>query len=323
MQNATTVQGGKYGKAFNFPWPITGTGNTDISTSATSSLNMADGDNFTLMAWVYYQGLNQFGNAGTIVGKFNCCTASEYRIYVNNSNQLVLSLTDDSGSGNDTYLVTSSLTVTKNTWVHVAATFDDASASNINLYINGVKDPSPTRTGTLANIGSFNTSTGIHIGGNFYSFGGKIDDVKIYKYVRSQAQVTEDMNGGHPAPGSPVGTPLGYWRFDEGYSTTANNVGSLGNSGSTYTGTLTNMSSPATSTSGWTNNGKFGKGLLFDGTNDRVDYSDMTVLEGISQATWSMWVNPTSLSTSQGILVKANNAFFSIHHASANEIRIY
>ncbi len=56
--------------------------------------------------------------------------------------------------------------------------------------------------------------------------------------------------------------PVAYYKFDEGNGTTANNSGS---GGSTLNGTLTNMANPATATSGWTDAGKFGKGLNFDG----------------------------------------------------------
>jgi len=38
------------------------------------------------------------------------------------------------------------------------------------------------------------------------------------------------MNADHPAVGSPVGSALGHWKFDEGYGTTANNSGSQGSS---------------------------------------------------------------------------------------------
>ncbi len=50
---------------------------------------------------------------------------------------------------------------------------------------------------------------------------GSFDDFRVYKYARTQKQIMEDMNAGHPAVGSPVGSYVGYWKFDEGYGTTA------------------------------------------------------------------------------------------------------
>lgn len=282
----------KYGAGLGFD------GSNDRVNVTSPNLPTTD---FTYGAWVYKRAtgggiiLNAEDDSGG--------DADEIHLSINGSELLQLRM-------NNSTVATSSNTVPLNTWTHVAAT---RVGSAVRVYINGVQDGSGTNSSTL-NFGDCDLVIGIDAidacPNSSYGSGlnSKIDDVKVYNYGRTQAQIIEDMNAGHPAPGSPVGTPLGNWRFDEGYGTTANNVGNAGNSGSTYTGTLTNMSSPATSTSGWTNSGKFGKALLFDGTNDRVDYGDMTVLEGLNQATWSIWVNPTSLATSQGIAVKANNA---------------
>lgn len=277
---------GKYGSALSYD------GGDTVSVSDSSSLSLTG--NFSLAAWVNVPNLSGYKPAVT---KENSGQTG-YFLYISDDEVYT-------GYGNGAWRsqTTSTSPITANTWIHIASTFN---GTTLTTYVNGVSVQSSAPGGSVSDNSS---DLGIGNASDLSSmYTGLIDEAKVYNYPRTAEQIKADMNAGHPAPGSPVGTPLGYWRFDEGYSTTANNVGSLGNSGSTYTGTLTNMSSPATSTSGWTNNGKFGKGLLFDGTNDRVDYSDMTILEGISQATWSMWVNPTSLSTSQGILVKANNA---------------
>jgi hypothetical protein len=39
----------------------------------------------------------------------------------------------------------------------------------------------------------------------------------MYNYARTPTQVIEDMNGGHPAGGSPIGSQVIYWKLDEGY----------------------------------------------------------------------------------------------------------
>jgi hypothetical protein len=80
------------------------------------------------------------------------------------------------------------------------------------------------------------------------------------------------MNADHPSVGSPIASPIGHWKLDEGFGTRANNSGS---SGPTLNGTLTSMSSPATATSGWTDSGKFSKALSFDGSNDYVNVTDI------------------------------------------------
>ena len=43
------------------------------------------------------------------------------------------------------------------------------------------------------------------------------------------------MNGGHPIGGTPIGSQLAYYKFDEQHGQTTNNSG---NGGSTYNGTL-------------------------------------------------------------------------------------
>jgi len=87
---------------------------------------------------------------------------------------------------------------------------------------------------------------------------GAIDEVKIYNYVRTQKQIIEDMNASHPTVGSPVGSTIGWWKFDEGYGTTANDSSPQDNDG-TITG------------ADWTNSGKLSKALNFNGSSDYVD----------------------------------------------------
>jgi hypothetical protein len=109
------------------------------------------------------------------------------------------------------------------------------------------------------------------------------------------------MNANHPAVGSPVGSAVGYWKFDEGYGTTANNLGSCG---SPCNGTLTSMDSPATYGSGWTDKGKFEKALNFDGANDYVDMGNPTAVQTTSDLTLSSWVYLSSNADNQDIIAK-------------------
>ncbi|MDP2651906.1 MAG: DUF2341 domain-containing protein, partial [bacterium] len=80
--------------------------------------------------------------------------------------------------------------------------------------------------------------------------------------------------------------PVGYWSFDEGFGTTANDA-----TGNKNNGTLTNMSATASSTSGWQteDNCVSGKCLAFDGSNDFVN-----VTNTISANSVAFWVKPTT-----------------------------
>ena len=88
-----------------------------------------------------------------------------------------------------------------------------------------------------------------------------------------------------------------YYSFDEGTSTRATDF-----SGRGRTGTLVSMSHPATASSGWSS-GKFGKALNFDGTDDNVLFSGLTI--GTTH-TISMWIKPNGGIDYQGLITDSN-----------------
>lgn len=104
-------------------------------------------------------------------------------------------------------------------------------------------------------------------------------------------------------PANNLGLQL-YYSFDEGTSTKATDF-----SGRGRTGTLVNMAAPATAISGW-GNGKLGKALNFDGSNDSVSFTGFTV--GTTH-TLSVWIKPTTSGDYQGIFTDSsgfNGLFF-------------
>ena len=143
------------------------------------------------------------------------------------------------------------------------------------------------------------------------TYDGAIDEVKIYNYPRTTAQIVQDMNGGHPAPGSPVGSPIVNYRLDE----TGDLAGNSGSGGSTYNGNLagSGTSCPSTADNACptrTQSGKFGNALTFStgGVDDYVDLGDMTFTEGADQVTWSFWAKPTTIEVSKSIFAKGNGS---------------
>jgi len=78
---------------------------------------------------------------------------------------------------------------------------------------------------------------------------------------------------------------VGYWSFNEGTSTTAGDFSGNGNNGS-----LSGFANPPTATSGW-GNGKFGKALNFDGSDDYVTMGDKDSFNPSSAITIAGWVN--------------------------------
>ena len=207
-------------------------------------------------------------------------------------------------------------------WNHVACAYDKAT---LKIYVNGVLANSNTLTATIDD-----TANALLLGQDssastpYSNLTGDTDDFKFYNYARTQKQVIEDMGGGHPgvlagssgpssviASGARQSGPVAYYKFDEGYGTTAHNSGSQGE---TLQGTLTNMATaPSTSTSGWTQSGKFNRALNFDGTDDYVVTSGSSYIpSGNSAFTISLWVNPSSNVTNKYIIkwgnMNTNNA---------------
>lgn len=168
-----------------------------------------------------------------------------------------------------------------NSWNHVAISWD---TETLYYYLNGVLQATKAYSepmGTLSTI-----EIGRRIAGAAGYLDGKLDDVRIYDYARTPSQIIEDMNAGHPVGGSPVGSQVAHWKFDEGYGTTANDSSINGNS-------LTLSSA----TAAWTNAGKFGKawngdGALYMSRADDADF-DFTAIEDFA---YSMWFKSDSAS---------------------------
>jgi hypothetical protein len=285
---------GQFGKAINFS-----PANSYVSVAHNTVLNIT-GD-VTYEAWVKPVTID--GTARIIFGKGTASanTTRQYVLRLNTSNRW--EAVWYSGSTANT-VADSTVTPSTSRWDHIAAV-RDSSSSTLKIYINGIL------TNTTSSVtGSANTTSDIFAIGREGTtssnyFGGLIDDVRIYNYARNAKQIQQDMNGDSPSvvlginsssgnQNSKPGTAIGYWKFDEGYSTTAHNSGS----GSSLDGTLTNMASPATSSSGWTNSGKLNKGIVFDGTNDYVTVGNQSSLNPTGAFTVSAWVKPSSFSAS-------------------------
>lgn len=79
--------------------------------------------------------------------------------------------------------------LTANTWTHLAATYDGVTQR---LYVNGVQVSSRAQTGAIAT-----SNSPLRIGGNAVwgeYFQGRIDEVRVYNRVLSQAEIQSDLN---------------------------------------------------------------------------------------------------------------------------------
>lgn len=225
-----------------------------------------------------------------------------YMLYWGNMNNVISATYDQNGidmnllwNGN---IITSTI---MGKWDYITVTYDGAT---IKSYVNGTLYLSQESTLNIANSDI--------VFGNYFT--GVLDDVKIYNYARTPAQIIEDMNGGHPAVGTPVGSAVAHYNLDEGYGTIANNVG---NQGSTLNATIYN-STP------WSQNGKSGKALSFDGTSNYYAQSNTNYLFNSDQ-TFSTWIYPTNITGLRGILAThnyASNSNFGLNICNTGKVGI-
>ncbi len=257
---------GKYGKAGGF------NGSNDyVSGSNAIVLN-----NMTVEAWVKTK-INNYSVGGTIVeGQYN--NGGPFYFSINGSNPMIwyhtTSVTSFGGS----------TSVSDGLWHHVAFTFDGTTGI---IYTDGKHDGQSTAiSGNLASMPSA-PLIGKEAGNRWY-FNGSLDDVKIYNYARTPDQIMEDMNARTDSGVSLQGVtsfgkgPVGYWKMDEGYGTTAHD-----SSGNGKDGTINGAS--------WSQNGKFGKALKFrNAASDRVVTplaSNLT--NNMAMSAWVNWQGGT------------------------------
>jgi len=106
--------------------------------------------------------------------------------------------------------ITSNTTIPRNQWTHVAITMDSSTTGGRQrIYINGVQDTSTGNwKGTLANNicnfyigGDVSTSASCPIS-SARNFRGMIDEVKLYNYELSAAEIRADMTMGRSCSGA-------------------------------------------------------------------------------------------------------------------------
>src|SRR5439155_23366109 len=104
-----------------------------------------------------------------------------------------------------------------------------------------------------------NTGTPLRIGGDTISgehMHGIIDEVRIYNRAQTTAEIRQDMNT--PVTGTPPGADLvAAYGSDEGAGIAVHDTSGHGN-----TGTMSGAT--------WTDQGRFGRALMFDGLRSLV-----------------------------------------------------
>jgi hypothetical protein len=168
---------GKHGQALDF----SGSGEYVTVPVANSPLNIT-GDQVTIMAWINYSvGVNVAliagveENAGPPYG-------NQYKIFMRDadSGRFFVGTTNGLGGCNG------NVNFPANTWTHVAAVYDGASAT---LYIDGIVDISVSQTGNITSNGE-----DFGIGGGAAGsteFNGLIDEVMVYNRSLNQSEIQQ------------------------------------------------------------------------------------------------------------------------------------
>ena len=143
---------------------------------------------------------------------------------------------------------------------------------------------------------------------NYYD--GAVDEVKLYNYTRTQTQIIEDLNGGHPVGGSPIGSQTAYWKLDEGYSTTLNDTSPNSNTVTLQTGT-------------WTTSGKIGSALDFEsGSSNYATITDNASLSITGSMTLSAWIKPESTTAATNFPIVSKGTSYALTQYG-DELRMY
>ena len=141
-------------------------------------------------------------------------------------------------------VVTSASTIQYNTWMHIAATYDQTS---IKIYINGNLDATLNTNAALP-TGAESWYIGKRWDNNEV-FRGVMDEIRVWNIARTQAQIQASMNTSVPTNSTGL---RAYYKLDESAGT--NTADATGNG---YNGTLTNGSTwqvPSTSILGGAQN---------------------------------------------------------------------
>src|SRR3989344_5628214 len=211
-----------FGKCLYFD----GANDENVSKSDDPLLDFAAADNFSVHAWVKRNGAS---SANNFILTKAASGYTGYKLYQDASGDYCFDVSD--GTNTDT-ACTSAVEFDDNSWHYVVGTKQGTTA--IKLYVDGkerASDASIAATGTLANTGTF--YVGVDLDGTSNEWLGFIDEVKVYRYARSAAQVKVDYNNGAEVLGvlSPQGDILsnglvGFWKMDE---TSGNMSDSSGN----------------------------------------------------------------------------------------------
>jgi cysteine-rich repeat protein len=256
-------------------------------------LNVPDKQDFTITAWFDRY---SFDGKHTFLAKKSGSGASAagYMLWMDDATDTVQFGVSD---GSNTYHLASTTAVTTPRWHHVAVVWDQDSAANTEIYIDGVDD-NATDTGTIGNVGDLGNTQSLRIGAESdgeRSFHGKLDDIRIYRRALGSSEILA-LAQGKKETGSGV------------YSL-ASNMDINGNLGM-FAGTLaiaSGASKTITVAGNIENHAGFERGsgtVTLDGTNQTVSGSTIfNVLRKVATTALTLTLDFTARQSASGSLV--------------------
>ena len=258
IHGAGWTEAGKYGSALEFD------GEEDIVTIPDGKgLDFTEG--FTLEAWVRPEATHAWAD---LFAKEDSETTYSFLLYAQNPSEFPAAYTKGAEAAEASLSGSESLPL--NTWTHIALTSDGEHAR---LYVNGVLDETGSAVPLLASNGN------LQIGGNKIwgeHFEGKVDEVRLYGEALGKSEIEKDRDTAIEPASTPK--PVAALSFDEGKGEFARD--SVGNHDGTIHGAT------------WTEAGKYGSALEFDGEESIVTIPGNNNLDFTEGFTLEAWVRP-------------------------------
>ncbi|MCK4891121.1 MAG: LamG domain-containing protein, partial [Candidatus Pacebacteria bacterium] len=182
-----------------------------------------------------------------------------------------------------------------NSWNYITFIYNGTTED---IYLNGILKNSSAYSSSIDT-----NANNLLIGNNFT---GQIDQVRIYDYARTPAQIAWDYNRGKP---------IAHWKFDECQGPTANDASGNGNNGTITIGGTGTQDGIGTCTDGDTSNawyngrsGKYSSAMSFDGSDDYVFVGNDASLNITDAITIEAWIKSNTI-VGYDTVVRKNNAY--------------
>jgi len=199
-----------FGNTYNFA----GTSFVDIG----NSTELNDMNLLSISAWVK---LNELGKSHSVISK-NSSTNSGWYFNINSINKIKFLVKAESGSSRKLYSLS---TLPADEWIHLAGTYD---GNDLKIYINGElnRESHFDDYQEIQQDENVNLFLGKSVS---YYLDGNLDDVRLWNKGLSQIEVLEAMSSSLDGNDTEL---YGYWKIDENFGNTVNDISNFNNDGS-------------------------------------------------------------------------------------------